>query len=342
MRLMFHAPNVHTGGGLRLMQDVLAAAPASMDWAQIDARARNAVAPPPGITTHYVRHSLMGRLAAEWRLYREAKATDTVLSFNGLPPLFPNRAETVVFLQNRLLIESGGLREHGLKVRVRLMLERLWLSKIRWNRIRYVVQTPSMAQLLKRRMGANATVSVMPFAAGLVGSASPPPAHSTPKRFDFVYVSSGDAHKNHLTLLEAWSLLAEKGKRPSLALTVDPARHPQLCAAIGAAKTAHGLAIENLGMIPREEVSLIYAASGALIFPSTTESFGLPLVEAAEAGLPILAPELDYVRDLATPAQTFDANSARSIARAVLRHQGHPEPTVDVLTAAEFLAGLGS
>ena len=44
----------------------------------------------------------------------------------------------------------------------------------------------------------------------------------------------------------------------------------------------------------------------ALIFPSYIESFGLPLLEASENKIPIIAPELDYVRDVCNPSETFN------------------------------------
>ena len=73
-----------------------------------------------------------------------------------------------------------------------------------------------------------------------------------------------------------------------------------------------------------------------MIFPSTSESFGLPLVEAAHLGLPILAPELDYVRDVCSPVQTFDPTSPLSIARAVKRFLKVPEPELSLRSQQEF------
>ena len=81
----------------------------------------------------------------------------------------------------------------------------------------------------------------------------------------------------------------------------------------------------------------LYKCAGALIFPSASESFGLPLVEAAACGLPIVAAETDYVRDVVIPLETFDPESAVSIARAVRRFLGCPETPGPVMTASEFV-----
>jgi hypothetical protein len=55
---------------------------------------------------------------------------------------------------------------------------------------------------------------------------------------------------------------------------------------------------------------------------------GLPLIEAREAKVDIIAAELDYVRDVVTPVQTFDPNSPISIARSVKRYLNIPTALV--------------
>lgn len=84
----------------------------------------------------------------------------------------------------------------------------------------------------------------------------------------------------------------------------------------------------------------VYSCARALIFPSFAESFGLPLLKAQSVGLPILAPELDYVRDVCEPVETFDPQSARSIARAVSRFVGQRDDRVALLTANVFAEKL--
>ncbi len=98
------------------------------------------------------------------------------------------------------------------------------------------------------------------------------------------------------------------------------------------------MSIVNRGQLSADGVAELYQSSTALIYPSKTESFGLPLIEAAQYKLPILDSELDYVRGLMEPIETFDPNSAVSIARAVRRFLGNDEPTVHIHSSEEFLA----
>lgn len=56
--------------------------------------------------------------------------------------------------------------------------------------------------------------------------------------------------------------------------------------------------ITYTGTLPYAEVCAMYRACDALVFPSYIETFGLPLVEAAMVGLPILAADLPYAREV--------------------------------------------
>jgi glycosyltransferase involved in cell wall biosynthesis len=71
------------------------------------------------------------------------------------------------------------------------------------------------------------------------------------------------------------------------------------------------------------------------------ETFGLPLLEATMLGIPVIAGEVDFVRDVCVPQQTFDPDSPRSIARAVRRFLGNgAEAPAMYLSAEEFVERL--
>ena len=85
-------------------------------------------------------------------------------------------------------------------------------------------------------------------------------------------------------------------------------------------KSEGSVKIRNIGQVARNQLLQIMQQHEALIFPSQIESLGLPLLEAREFGIDILAPENDYVRDVCCPVETFDNRSAHSIAHAVKRY----------------------
>lgn len=331
---ILYAPNVHVGGGLVLLQAVLRDWPSDRPLlAILDARARAALAPPAQTGLTWVRATVASRWNAERLLARLAGPQCTILCFHGLPPLFRCQGRVVVFLQNRILLDLLRLRDMRLRIALRVAAERAICRLFKHHVAHYIVQTPSMARALIAWHKGSVAVSIVPFAE---------PVHvarAAQRQWDFVYVSDGQVHKNHARLLQAWVLLAEQNIRPSLALTLHPDDRSLLdLVQDGIAK--HGLQVHNIGRLNHVEVLDLYASAGALIFPSLGESLGLPLIEARQATLPILAPELDYVRDVCVPVQTFDPQSAVSIARAVKRFMGQEGAPSLPLNATAFWAAV--
>lgn len=105
-----------------------------------------------------------------------------------------------------------------------------------------------------------------------------------PRRKDlFFFPTSTVPYKNVACIRAAAKLLTEKGVDFEVRLTV-PEDAPQK-------------GIVCLGQIPREEV-LHQFCEGALIFPSYIETFGYPLVEAAQMGAIVLAADLPFAHEV--------------------------------------------
>ncbi len=306
----------------------------------LDSRAQPKINLTIDVDVHWVNPGLSGRLQAERTLQRAARGGDCVLCFHGLPPMMAiNRpgAHVAVFVQNRLVVERGPLRGYPLHVRLRILMER-FLFRSRISRVDdIIVQGQGMQRELVALLGARhgmPRIHVRPFAAPIL-----PGAADSTKRFDFIYPASGDVHKNHAKLIEAWECLRREGLAPSLALTLG-AQDRLLWDRLHARARSAGLNIFNLGSVDRNAIMEAYGQAKALLFPSTIESFGLPLIEAAAIGLPIVASELDFVRDVCEPVESFDPASAVSIARAVKRFLKQPEKRVDVVSPEMFWAAL--
>ncbi len=80
----------------------------------------------------------------------------------------------------------------------------------------------------------------------------------------------------------------------------------------------YGLKIEMVDELSFQEVQKLYLDSNVLIYASTLESFGLPLLEAAFQGLPVIASDLSYVHDVIKPTAVFHPESPESISNAVM------------------------
>ncbi len=340
-RLVLYAPNGHIGGGLVLLRALLTTWPLSGIEliAFLDTRARDELPLPDGCSVYWVAATAASRLKAEFDLRRQAcDGGSVLLCFHGLPPMLPNKAKIIVFQQNRNHLGLNALSVFSWRTGLRLFIERLIGRCFRRRVMTYIVQTATMKRELiawYQRGGSfqpMPNVKVLPFMDYLT---STPEQSSSGPCYDFLYVADGEAHKNHRTLLDAWSLLAKEGLRPTLALTLSP-KDECLKAEVASVIREHNLAIVDLGNMPHRQALALYKSTRALIFPSTSESFGLPLIEASRMGVSILAGELDYVRDVCIPCETFNPNSSVSIARAVKRFLGEIEVPIAPLSPAVF------
>jgi glycosyltransferase involved in cell wall biosynthesis len=332
---------VHQGGGRALLEALLKALNVEV-FLTVDKRM-----PLPGeisksIHIMQVDPSVTHRFNAEMWLYRNVEPADVVVCFGNLPPLFKLRGHVVVFLQNRYLIDNISLNGFPLKSRLRLEMERLLLSCNLKHADEFVVQTPSMKKLLDEKICGQVPVRVFAFVKDPSGYSRTIDKLSVPDyaMYDFVYVASGEPHKNHKNLLDAWCLLAGEGIFPSLCLTLDPTLFVGLCDSIDDICERYRVNVDNLGGLSHNDVLTLYRKSRSLIYPSKFESFGLPLIEARQAGLPVLASELDYVRDVIDPDQVFDPDSPISISRAVKRFLVLNEKQLPLVNASQFLASI--
>lgn len=345
-KIYLYAPNVNSGGGLVLLNDLLSAHPSLEVVAFLDKRASTTLSTRGLKKVYWVSHSLLSRVCAEILLSIIGKSGDYIFCFHGLPPLLPNRGVISVFLQNIHYFGNTSLRSFSLRVALRIKFERCISDLFRYRVSKYIVQTQSMKLLLldwyKKGAGrflSQPTIEIWPFK----GNSNRAYKDSAAAYYDFVYIADGAGHKNHVRLVEAWIELSRSDIKPSLCLTLGPRDH-ELVRYIDFYTKKYKLNIINIGYLEHSQALSLYQSAGALIFPSLAESFGLPLIEASNAGLNIIASELDYVRDICNPTFTFDPNSAISISRAVKRFMGVEFTHPTIFTPSEFwkkLIGLG-
>jgi glycosyltransferase involved in cell wall biosynthesis len=282
---------------------------------------------------------LVSRLYIEFWLLLNVSRDDAVLCFGNFPPLFRLRGKVVVYLQNRFLIDRLPDVKFSYRFRFKVLAQKIYLRQLIGNANEFIVQTKSMASLLYKLMNAktNRPVRLLPFISNNMLRSTGIESARCLRSIDFIYPASGDAHKNHKNLIDAWVLLAGDGYFPSLLLTIDHKSYPALSRYVTDQSRKYGLKVKNVGFQGAEDLKILYAKSRALIFPSLLESFGLPLLEAKSFMLPVLASELDYVRDVVIPDFTFDPLSPVSISRAVKRFLKIDEVSINLLTPSQFL-----
>lgn len=136
----------------------------------------------------------------------------------------------------------------------------------------------------------------------------------------FLMVGTIEPRKGHAQVLEAFDLLWAQGLQANLVLvgksgwmveelTQQLRQHPE-----------NGRRLFWLEGINDAYLEALYAASTCLIAASYCEGFGLPLIEAAQHRLPIIARDIPVFREVAGEhAFYFDARQAQALATALQR-----------------------
>jgi glycosyltransferase involved in cell wall biosynthesis len=115
-----------------------------------------------------------------------------------------------------------------------------------------------------------------------------------------------EARKNIGQAIAAIALLREKGLAVPLVVVGNPGgAEAELRAAI--ARHGLGASVRLLSGVGGDDLRAMYHRADLLLFPSAYEGFGIPLIEAMAAGLPIAASDTPVFRELADGAARFFA-----------------------------------
>lgn len=137
----------------------------------------------------------------------------------------------------------------------------------------------------------------------------------------FIAFSSASPNKNLERLLQAQRLAVARGLGHRLILV----GHRPADVAI----TADG--VTWTGYVPDSVLHGLVQGAEALLYPSLYEGFGLPLLEAMEAGVPVACSRFASLPEVAGEAALyFDAMDTASIAEAMLRLARDPKLRADL------------
>ena len=130
----------------------------------------------------------------------------------------------------------------------------------------------------------------------------PAPSHERPIAGPyFVVVGTIEGRKNHLLLLQLWRRMVERGGKNLPKLVIIGQRGwecESVVDMLDRCEALRGVVIEKPGASDADLATYMHHAQ-ALLFPSFVEGYGLPLVEALSAGVPVVASTLSVFRELA-------------------------------------------
>lgn len=140
----------------------------------------------------------------------------------------------------------------------------------------------------------------------------------------FIYPANFWKHKNHEILLTAFGMAARQGLPSDIKLLCTGAPGER---SIFLSKAVKEMNLEGRiifpGFVLTEELSALLSNSLGMIFPSLYEGFGLPVMEAMAAGVPVACSNLTSLPEVAANAAIlFDPRVPSQIAQAMIELEG--------------------
>ena len=130
-------------------------------------------------------------------------------------------------------------------------------------------------------------------------------------------VSTIHPHKNFTRLLEAYGRLGAEGWPQHLVVAGLPGKSSKAVRRLLKGKD-WASRVHLLGWQRREVILSLFNNAQALVFPSTFEGFGMPVLEAMASGLPVVCSDIPVLREIAGgAAQFFDPTSSSAIAEGL-------------------------
>jgi glycosyltransferase involved in cell wall biosynthesis len=142
-------------------------------------------------------------------------------------------------------------------------------------------------------------VTVAPLGLDLPMPAGPP----SPDPY-FVMIGSLEPRKNHHLMLQLWSGFAGQPDAPRLIVIGRRPLAPHPGTILLDSGDFQGR-VEDRGRLPDAEAARLLRGARALLFPSLTEGYGLPLAEALAMGVPVLASDIPAFREVGGAAPEF-------------------------------------
>ena len=149
----------------------------------------------------------------------------------------------------------------------------------------------------------------------------------------FLMLGTIEPRKNHRVVLDAWHAMAPT-ERPILHIV--GARGWENADVFETLDTSPlmGTSIFEHGPLPDDRTAALLAGSSGLLFPSLAEGFGLPVLEALQVGVPVLANRLPVIEELAGNSVLYidshDANTWATIITRIANSSGTPNNIPDI------------
>ena len=305
---IIYAAGIHSGGGLFIINYLKKKMKASEDIIYLDERLKK---------DHFfnkfevviIKNDFFSKVYTEFKIKKQInKGIKQIIFLNGLPPIFKYKSNVIAYFQNANILNFTNRFDKIISSNLLRSLKFFFFKK---NVNKWVVFSKSADEQLKKFI--------------YKGIIHKEKIHikigrkkKEKKIYDFIYPANGASHKNHKNLIEAFAILSKLKIFPRLLITLNKVDIIKFKVAYFCEKFK--LKIINKPNNNREKFLKNYNKSKALIFPSYSETLGLPLMEAQKFGIDILASNRNFAKEYTSKESLFNPDHPRDIANTIIEY----------------------
>jgi glycosyltransferase involved in cell wall biosynthesis len=257
---------------------------------------------------HIVKNNLLSKILSEIKIKKLINNNASIIFLNGLPPFIQYKNQVFVYFQNANILPAK-FKDF---LSIDFIFSKNFLRFIKFilfknNCDKWYVFSKFSQKILSRYIPKN-KIFIKKINLNIKKK-------KLIKKYDLIYPASGESHKNHRRLFNALIILSKKGIFPKLVITLNKIELRKFN--IGYIKKKYSLKIYNKHSDNRIKFLNLYNQCRALIYPSLSETLGLPLLEAKKFNIDIISSNKEFAKEYSNPKLIFNPNSSISIANKI-------------------------
>ncbi len=221
------------------------------------------------------------------------------------------RGKKIVIMRHSFLFDDKALRNLSVSQKIYEMVRRFLFYLTVKSTDTLIVQSDYVKiKVLQKYNMRNIDIRVLPNPiSNIVKRGSYPLRDKIPSKEKIVlYVSRFHPHKNHDFIVRIAEKYFEEFQERNMKfyITIDSTLGKKAKNILKyIEEKGIGKTIINVGELPHHLLSRYYEKATCFFFPSKSESFGNPLLEAMAFGLPVIVPDADYAHAICSEAGIY-------------------------------------
>ena len=309
MKKYIYCVGLHKDGGLNILNKFLSFKK-NNHILIIDSRAKNQVLKRKNVI--FVRENLFIRLLNLINLSFKIQKEDHIIFLSGIPPIIKFKAKTSIVFQNANLFRDFYKVNFCRWLFSKDSLRFLAFTYGKNNIENWYTLSPIAKNIISKKLKKYVNIKILDIFEGYKKKKF---NNFRKIKYDFIYPAAFMEHKNHKILIDSMIILSKENIFPSLLLTLDEVSYRKIN--LDKIIEKYNLKIFNHFEPIQVKFQKIYKECETLIYISSSETIGLPILEAYQNGLIIIAPQLDYSQQFINPHFLFNINDKNDLCNKI-------------------------